>query len=72
MRQPDATSPQTGTIDYDTRMILTRHASSCAKPTALRDTPGDPLTQLQAAHEALCDCGAGEAEWERTVHRDHA
>lgn len=77
MRESEATSPQTGTVPYDTTMILTRHRSlplgePCAKVAALRETPGTPLQQLQAAHEALCTCGSGEAEWERTIYRDHS
>lgn len=76
MREPDATSPQTGTVPYDTSMILTRHDSSfltaCAKVKALRLTPGDASARLQAAHDADCTCGAGGVEWERTIYRQHA
>jgi hypothetical protein len=69
-----------GTPSWDISQILTRHANhasgadrSCEKVASLIRTRGRPAHErLQAAHEAPCDCGAGDSISEHTTERKAA
>jgi hypothetical protein len=71
------TGYQTGTPQWDIAMILTRHRTTplyqmpCARVASLRTSAAtaQAADRLSDALKVPCDCGAGDADYERTSVR---